>query len=100
MCKGEMGEIRHLGDQAMRLADLLWQCLGKPTTPEAADLPEDWQGIYEERAAIMEYHGELSRGLAEAKALEGTIHLMEDEMQISKTGGKHDDKETGSGEYC
>ena len=43
------------------------------------DLPGDWRCVFEERAAIMEYHGELPKELAEAKALEETIRMMEAE---------------------
>ena len=43
------------------------------------DLPGDWRCVFEERAAIMEYHGELPRELAEAKALTETVRLMEAE---------------------
>ena len=43
------------------------------------DLPGDWRCVFEERAAIMEYHGELLRELAEAKALAETVRMMEAE---------------------
>jgi len=43
------------------------------------DLPGDWRCVFEERAAIMEYVGELPRELAEAKALEETVRMMENE---------------------
>ena len=43
------------------------------------DLPGDWRCVFEERAAIMEYHGELPRELAEAKALTETVRMMEGE---------------------
>ena len=43
------------------------------------DLPGDWRCVFEERAAIMEYHGELPRELAEAKALTETVQMMENE---------------------
>ena len=43
------------------------------------DLPGDWRCVFEERAAIMEYHGELPRELAEAKALDETVRMMEEE---------------------
>ena len=43
------------------------------------DLPGDWRCIFEERAAIMEYHGELPRELAEVKALAETVRMMEAE---------------------
>jgi hypothetical protein len=40
------------------------------------DLPDDWRMWFEERAAIMEYDGGLSRERAEAEALAETIRLM------------------------
>ena len=40
------------------------------------DLPGDWRCVFEERAAIMEYHGELPRELAEARALDETVRMM------------------------
>ena len=43
------------------------------------DLTGDWRCVFEERAAIMEYHGELPRALAEAKALTETVRMMEAE---------------------
>ena len=43
------------------------------------DLPGDWRCVFEVRAAIMEYHGELPRELAEAKALTETVRMMEAE---------------------
>ena len=43
------------------------------------DLPGDWRCVFEERAAIMEHHGELPRELAEAKALAETVRMMENE---------------------
>ena len=43
------------------------------------DLPGDWRCVFEERAAIMEYHGDLPRELAEAKALAETVRMMEAE---------------------
>ncbi len=80
----------------MKLSKLLGHCLGKPPTSDAvgqeasgtiapvptehpqqspthagnypAADPVDRQEIYEERAAIMEYHGELTRKKAEAIA--------------------------------
>ena len=45
------------------------------------DLPGDGRCGFEERAAIMEYHGELPRELAEAKALEETVGMMEAEKR-------------------
>ena len=41
-----------------------------------ADLSADRRDTYEERAAIMEYHGGLSRDRAEAEALAETVELM------------------------
>ena len=40
------------------------------------DLPGDWRCVFEERAAIMKYHGELPRELAEARALDETLRMM------------------------
>ena len=45
------------------------------------DLPGHWRCIFEERAAIMEYHGELARELAEAKAMTETVRMMEAEKK-------------------
>ena len=45
------------------------------------DLPGDWRCVFEERTAIMEYHGNLPRELAEAKALTETVRLMETEKK-------------------
>ena len=42
------------------------------------DLPSDWRVWFEERAAIMEYDGGLSRETAEAKALSETFRLMQE----------------------
>lgn len=42
----------------------------KPSTLALADLPAAWREEYEERAAIMEYDGGLSRERAEAAALD------------------------------
>lgn len=50
------------------------------------DLPGDWRCVFEERAAIMEYHGNLPRELAEAKALAETVRLMEDEENRRNLG--------------
>lgn len=57
------------------LADLF-----RPTRePEigVADLPGDWRVWFEERAAIREYDGGLTREHAEAEALAETIRLMQ-----------------------
>ena len=51
----------------------------QPSGITVDDLPGDWRCEFEERAAIMEYHGELPRELAEAKALEETVRMMEEE---------------------
>ena len=51
----------------------------QPSGIAVDDLPGDWRCVFEERAAIMEYHGELPRELAEAKALTETVRLMEAE---------------------
>ena len=48
------------------------------------DLPGDWRCVFEERAAVMEYHGELPRELAEAEALAEIIRLMEAEKKVEK----------------
>ena len=41
------------------------------------DLPGDWRCVFEERAAMREFHGEqLPRELAEAKALDETVRMM------------------------
>jgi hypothetical protein len=40
------------------------------------DLPADWQYVWEERAAIMEYDGGLSKKHAEAAALVDTLVVM------------------------
>ena len=41
------------------------------------DLPGDWRVWFEERAAIMEYHGGLPREHAEAEALKETVEKMQ-----------------------
>lgn len=44
------------------------------------DLPGDWRCVFEERAAMREFHGEqLPRELAEAEALAETVRMMEAE---------------------
>ncbi len=45
------------------------------------DLPGDWRVWFEERAAIMEYHGGLPREHAEAEALAETVRLMQAEKK-------------------
>ncbi len=56
----------------------------QPSGITVDDLPGDWRCVFEERAAIMEYHGELHRELAEAEALAETIRLMEAEKKVEK----------------
>ena len=56
-------------------------------TPD--NLPGDWQYMFEERAGIMEYHGELPRRLAETRALEETVRLMGAEKKIKKALDLH-----------
>ncbi len=46
------------------------------TAVQADDLPADWRGWFEERAAIMEYEGGLPRARADAEALAETVRLM------------------------
>lgn len=41
-------------------------------------LPPYWREVYEERAAIMQHDGKLSRMVAEAMALKDTIKAMRD----------------------
>jgi hypothetical protein len=41
-----------------------------------ADLPADWHFLWDERAAIMEYDGKMSREQAEAAALADTLRRM------------------------
>ena len=47
-----------------------------PPTVNVDDLPGDWRMWFEERAAIIEYHGGLSREYAEAEALKEAVALM------------------------
>jgi len=42
----------------------------------ANDLPTNWREVYEERAAIMEFDGGLTRERAEAQALGDTLNEM------------------------
>ena len=51
-------------------------------TPQ--DLPGDRWVQWDERAAIMEYHGELPRELAEARALDEVARMMEAEKNLKK----------------
>lgn len=72
----------------MTFCVVLWNCAGNSfifnELPRhyqqwMEQAPGDWRCVFEERAAIMEYHGELPRELAEAKALEETVRIMEEE---------------------
>ena len=54
-------------------------------TPD--DLNEDWRECYEERAAIMEYDGGLSREQAEAKALACIFLMMSPLLRRNLTNG-------------
>jgi hypothetical protein len=69
-------------------ADFLAE-LFAPTPAEAdirvEDLDADWRVWFEERAAIMEYDGGLSRERAEAMALAETIRLMREQIENLKT---------------
>ena len=49
------------------------------STPDVDDLPGDWRVWFEERAAIKEYCGGMSRELAEAQALAETVKRMQTE---------------------
>jgi len=40
------------------------------------DLPPDWRAVFEERAAIMEFDGNLPRARAEELALRDTLNEM------------------------
>ncbi|MCH8121063.1 MAG: hypothetical protein IIC00_15230 [Planctomycetes bacterium] len=51
--------------------------LDPPTLTDIDDLPMDWRIDFEERAAILEYDGGLSRDEAEANALIEIRHRME-----------------------
>ena len=42
-------------------------------------LPSDWWYVFEERAAIMEYDGGLTRKLAEVKAFEEVVKMIKAE---------------------
>ena len=61
-------------------AEPLPRCYG--LGPE--DLPIDWRVEWEERAAIMEYCGGMSRGQAEAEALRDTLDRMKAAKKLSK----------------
>jgi hypothetical protein len=55
------------------------ECLAPATAdrdPAPADLPPDWHLLWDERAAIMEYDGGLSRERAEAEALKDIMGMM------------------------
>lgn len=51
------------------------------TTQPVVDLPEDWQLLWDERAAIMEYDGNLPREVAEHLALVEIIAQMKKEQK-------------------
>ena len=57
----------------------------QPSGITVEDLPGDWRCVFEERAAIMEYHGELPRELAEAEALAETVRMMAAVKKLKKT---------------
>lgn len=50
-----------------------------------ADLPEDWRELYEERAAVMEFDGNLPRERAEALALADILAWMSDVSGTRRT---------------
>ena len=54
-------------------------------TIDIDDLPGDWRVWFEERAALMEYHGGLPREYAEAEALKDTVGLMERNLVMGLT---------------
>ena len=59
-----------------------WSAGPKSSTPvprmvRPGDLPADWHFLWDERAAIMEYDGELPRERAEALALAEVVREME-----------------------
>ncbi len=67
----EFGREDQKGNAAPRAGLMLVSCpMHEETAPETPDtLPADWQVEFEERAAIMEYDGGLSRPEAERLAL-------------------------------
>ena len=75
--QGRVNPRPHVLDDLGRLT----RCPGgnKEAIPEGvtpADLPADWWLEWDERAAVMEYHGGMSRGRAEALALEDILRRM------------------------
>lgn len=54
------------------------------------DLPERWREMYEERAAIREFHGEQAREHAEAEALAEVLKAMEAEGEHTQTKRSED----------
>lgn len=53
-------------------------------TPD--QLPERWREDYEERAAIMEYDGNMTRAVAETKAMADVVKRMTDELlEVAQT---------------
>ena len=53
---------------------------------EPADLPPDWHFLWDERAAITEYDGGLSRERAEALALADVLQQMRHPGQLPYNG--------------
>ena len=51
--------------------------LDPPTLTDIDDLPMDWRIEYEERSAILEYDGGLSRDAADVQALVEIKHRMQ-----------------------
>ena len=52
------------------------------------DLPVDWWQVWDERAAIKEYHGGMHREHAEAEALAEVVQMMSEEEE-QKTLDRH-----------
>jgi hypothetical protein len=52
------------------------------------DLPIDWWLLWDERAAIMEYDGGLSRERAETEALADTLRAMRREAEMERAANK------------
>jgi hypothetical protein len=64
--RGPRGAGRLAERLLARKREVIQAVTGNPPTP--ADLPGDWHLLWEERAAIREYHGGLPRDRAEALA--------------------------------
>lgn len=64
------------------------EALFRPT-PEVdpSDLPADWFVVWDERAAIMEYDGQMSRERAEFFALRDVMKQMNDERTTGGNSG-------------